>query len=69
MHIHEIEVENLTNEPILNKDGKLVIFKDVTKSLIDTSREKSESIELRVNKAFEIIENEFPFSNVILLAS
>ncbi|MGG5486277.1 DNA methyltransferase [Gaetbulibacter sp. PBL-D1] len=66
MHIHEVEVENLTNEPILNKDGDLVMFKDVTKSLVDTSREKSESIELRVNKAFEIIENEFPYSNVIL---
>lgn len=66
MHIHEIEVDNLNSKPIINKDGKLVMFKDVTKSLIDTSREKSESVELRVSKAFEIIENEFQDSNVIL---
>lgn len=66
MHIHEIEVENLTGKPIVNKDGDLVMFKDVTKSLNDTAREKSETVELRVNKAFEIIENEFPNSNVIL---
>lgn len=66
MHIHEIEVEHRTGKPILNKDGDLVFFKDVTKSLNDTAREKSESVELRVNKAFEIIENEFPHSNVIL---
>ena len=66
MHIHEIEVENINNNPITNKKGDLVMFKDVTKSLIDTSREKSETIDLRVNKAFEIIENEFPYSNVIL---
>ena len=66
MHIHDIEVENLSNKPIVNKEGKLVMFKDVTKSLVDTSREKSETIDLRVNKAFEIIENEFPYTNVIL---
>ena len=66
MHIHDIEVENLSTKPIVNKDGKLVMFKDVTKSLNDTAREKSETVELRVNKAFEIIENEFPDSNVIL---
>ncbi len=66
MHIHDIEVENLDGAPIVNKEGKLVLFKDTTKSLIDTSREKSETIDLRVNKAFEIIENEFPYSNVIL---
>lgn len=66
MHIHEIEVENLSEKPIINKDGDLVMFKDVTKSLVDTGREKSETIELRVNKAFEIIEKEFPYSNVIL---
>ena len=66
MHIHEIEVENLSSEPIVNKDDDLVMFKDVTKSLVDTSREKSETIDLRVNKAFEIIEKEFPYSNVIL---
>ncbi|WP_424493926.1 DNA methyltransferase [Salinimicrobium sp. GXAS 041] len=55
MHLHEIEVENLTDEPILNKSGDLVMFKDTTKSLVDTSREKSDTVDLRVNKAFDIV--------------
>lgn len=66
MHIHEVEVENVSKGPILTKDGDLIMFKDLSKSLIDTSREKSETIDLRVNKAFEIIESQFPDSNVIL---
>lgn len=56
LNLHEIEVENLSDEPILNKNGELVLMKDNTKSLVDTSREKSESIALRVNKAFEIVQ-------------
>lgn len=66
MNIHENEVENLTDEPIINKDGDLVMFKDTTKNLVDTSREKSESIHLRVDKAFDIIQEHHPYSNVIL---
>lgn len=64
MHIHEIEVQNVSDEPIVNRDGDLMMFKDVTKSLIDTSREKSQSIDLRVNKAFEIIENNGAFQKM-----
>jgi len=48
-------VENLTNDPILNKDGDLVMFKDTTKSLVETSREKSDTVDMRVQKAFEIV--------------
>lgn len=55
MNIHEVEVENIKEEVIQNKAGDIVMFKDVTKSLVDVSREKSDSIELRVNKAFEIV--------------
>lgn len=51
----EIEVENLTDDVILNKHGDIVLFKDNTKSLVDVSREKSQSIDLRVDKAFEIV--------------
>lgn len=65
LHIHEVEVENLTNEVILNKKGEPVLFKDNTKSLIDSSREKSESVELRVSKAFDIL-NKKPDVNWIL---
>jgi len=57
LNIIEIEVENLKDDVIVNKKGDLVMFKDTTKSLIDVSREKSESVELRVNKAFEITSN------------
>jgi DNA modification methylase len=65
MNIHEVEVKNYTDEPIINKKGDLVIFKDNTKSLVDTSREKSESMEIRVDKAFEIV-NESPNDSWIL---
>ena len=65
LNFHEILVENLTDGEILNKRGERVLFKDTTKSLIDVSREKSESIELRVKKAFELV-NEKPNDNWIL---
>lgn len=65
LNIHEIEVENISNKPIINKKGDLVMFKDNTKSLTDVSREKSESVELRVNKAFEIATTK-PDDNFIL---
>lgn len=65
LHIHEIEVENLTGDVILNKKGEPVLFKDNTKSLVDVSREKSETVELRVNKALEIVSKE-PDKNWIL---
>jgi DNA modification methylase len=65
MNIIEVEVKNYTDEPIINKDGDIVLFKDNTKSLVDTSREKSESMEIRVDKAFEIV-NQNPNDNWIL---
>lgn len=55
LHLHEIEVENLTDDVILNRRGEPILFKDNTKGLVDSSHEKSETIELRVNKAFEIV--------------
>lgn len=65
LHIHEIEVENLTDDVILNKKGEPVLFKDVTKSLVDVSREKADTVELRVNKTFEIVSQK-PNENWIL---
>lgn len=53
------------NKIIKDKNGELTLFKDVTKSLLDTSREKSESIEIRVKKTLEIV-NEHPELNYIL---
>ena len=65
LNIIEHEVENLTDKIIKNKKGDIVLFKDVTKSLVDTSREKSQTVELRVNKTLEIV-NKNPNENWIL---
>lgn len=65
LNFHEVEIENLPEGVITNKEGKIVMFKDLTKSLPDTSKEKRESIDLRVNKAFEIMQQK-PNSNWIL---
>src|SRR5690606_206175 len=56
MNLTEGEVKNYKDEVIVNKKGDLVLFKDTTKSLVDVSREKSDSVEIRVDKAFEIVE-------------
>lgn len=58
LNIHEVEVKNYKDEVIVNKKGDLVLFKDTTKSLVDVSREKSESVNLRVDKAFEIVQQD-----------
>lgn len=65
LNFHEVEVENNPDGVITNKYGDIVLFKDTTKSLVDTSREKRDSIEKRVDKTFEIVNNE-PNSNWIL---
>lgn len=65
MHLHEIEVENIADGEIKNKRGDIVLFKDTTKSLVDVSREKTDSIQLRVDKAFEITQ-QFPKEHFIL---
>lgn len=65
MHLHEVEVYNPEDGPVVNKKGDLVLFKDLTKSLPEVSREKAESIKLRVEKAFEIV-SENPKNNWIL---
>lgn len=65
LNFNEVEVKNLTDDVITNKHGDIVMFKDNTKSLIDVSREKSESVDLRIDKAFEIV-NTKPDANWIL---
>lgn len=61
----EVEIENISKDVVLNKRGEIVLIPDITKSLVDVSREKSNSIDLRVQKAFEIV-NEKPNDNWIL---
>ena len=57
LNFHEVEIDNTPTGVVTNKEGKIVIFKDTTKSLIDTSREKSQTVDLRVQKAFDIVQN------------
>jgi DNA modification methylase len=68
LNFNEIEIDNTPEGVVTNKEGKIVLFKDVTKSLVDTSREKASSIDIRVQKAFDIVQNNgtresFTFSN------
>lgn len=62
----EVEIDNTPKNVVTNKNGDIVLFKDTTKSLIDTSREKAASIDLRVQMAFDIVQEKAPFSNWIL---
>ncbi|NML69991.1 DNA methylase N-4 [Chryseobacterium sp. RP-3-3] len=56
LNVIEHRIENLSDEIIQNKFGDLILFKDNTKSLVDSSREKRDSLELRCEKTFEITE-------------
>ncbi|MBE8727958.1 DNA methyltransferase [Flavobacterium hungaricum] len=66
LNFHEVEIDNSPEGVITNKDGKIVMFKDLTKSLPDTSKEKNESIDIRVEKAYQIVKENAPYSNWIL---
>lgn len=62
----EVEVTNRTDDVITNKYGDIVMFKDTTKSLVDVSREKSDSVDIRVQKAFDIVQENGKHKNWIL---
>jgi len=66
LNFHEVEIDNTPTGVVTNKEGKIVLFKDTTKSLIDTSREKSSTIDIRVQKAFDLVQEKAPESNWIL---
>lgn len=65
LNFHEVEIDNTADGVVTNKEGKIVLFKDTTKSLVDTSREKKDSIDIRVQKTFNLV-NEKPNDNWIL---
>ena len=66
LDLREIEVKNYSDEPITNKRGDLVLFKDNTKSLVDVAREKAESVLLRCEEAVRICKEDHPDENIIL---
>lgn len=65
LNFNEVEIENVSTDVITNKKGDIVLVKDLTKSLIDTSREKRETIALRVQKTLDIV-NDNPDEKWIL---
>lgn len=56
LNIIEHRLDLTTDEFSVNKFGKLQFFKDTTKSLVDVSREKRESMPFRISKTMEILE-------------
>ncbi len=58
MNVIEHCVEHNPNYQIKDKFGNAILFKDATKSLLDVSREKRESIAIRIEKAVEIAPDE-----------
>lgn len=56
LNIIEHRIDLTSDEFTINKFGKLQLFKDTTKSLVDVSREKRESIPHRIFKTLQILE-------------
>lgn len=54
VNIIEHCIDTVTKESYINKSGELVMFKDISKSLSDVSREKRESIASRCEAAFQV---------------
>ena len=54
LNIIEHCIDTESAESYINKQGSLVMFKDISKSLVDVSREKRESVIDRCNAAYEI---------------
>jgi DNA modification methylase len=55
MHLHEVEVKNYSEGPVYDKDGNPVLLRDPTKGLSPAAREKSESMEIRIKEAVNIL--------------
>lgn len=58
-------IKNEINYQPVNKFGEAILFKDLSKSLLEVSREKRESIETRIKHAVCIAQND-PDNNYIL---
>ncbi|HET8885582.1 MAG TPA: DNA methyltransferase [Salinimicrobium sp.] len=67
LKVIEHRIENITDEVITNKRGEFVLVKEQTGDLQMASAEKRETIDMRVKKAFEIVQQEEnQYSNWIL---
>src|SRR5690606_7002093 len=65
LNFFEVEIDNISDDVIFNKQGDIVMFKENQKSLIETAREKKESVKIRTQKVLEII-NQNPKENWIV---
>jgi len=66
LNFHEVEVDNTPDTATTDKDGKVVLLKQNSKSLPDTIREKSSTVQLRVDKAFELMKEHGQYDRWIL---
>jgi DNA modification methylase len=57
LNLNPVEVTIHEDGPIFNREGAHVIFRDLTKSLQDTAREKQASKNIRIEKTKEIVES------------
>lgn len=57
INVVEHYIEYVAKEAPTDKYGDTIMFKDTTKSLLESSREKRETIDERVSKALEIIKD------------
>lgn len=63
VHYHEVSVNDRTD--IIDRDGNLKMFPDASKGLQEASKEKRQSLAVRVQKAIELV-NESPDDHWIL---
>lgn len=63
VHYHEVKVEERSD--IVDRDGNLKMFADASKGLTEASREKRQSLAVRVQKAIALV-NESPDDHWIL---
>ncbi|TDO68846.1 DNA methylase [Flavobacterium chryseum] len=66
LNFHPIEIPDDYQGEIIDKNGNLVMFKKPSKGLSETSKEKRDTVLIRVNKALEIVKENGIDDNWIL---
>lgn len=56
MHVHDIEVKNIQDESYVDDRGQVTLYTKNKTSLTATSKEKSSSLKIRVQKAKELVD-------------
>lgn len=66
LKVIEHRLENVSDEVIYNKRGDIVLVKEQDGNLQAAAKEKRETIDIRVKKAFDIVQKNGQYSNWIL---